>query len=204
MHKPSYNLKKKPTQNRAKATVGFIKQAAIQILKENGLMEFTTNHVADRAGVSIGSLYQYFPSKEVLIAELRRDHIVELRELIKSAYQSNLGKPLDYIVEAIIVATIEAHKMDPDLHRILTSHLNDFNVTEDNNDEESVKVMVESLLNTYRSDLRPELNISLAAKLTYRVVESMSHDAVLNQPELLEGEELVKEIKRMVMTYLTY
>ena len=75
MSKVSYDLKKQPLQDRAKYTVGVIKEAAAHILREQGLQGFTTNKVAERAGVSIGSLYQYFPSKESLIAEIKRDPI---------------------------------------------------------------------------------------------------------------------------------
>ncbi len=204
MNKSSYNLKKQPVQMRARATVDFIKQAATHILKEKGLSEFTTNHVAEKAGVSIGSLYQYFPSKEVLIAEIKRDHFAQLRVLIKNAYQENIDSTLDKIVEAFIVASIAAHQIDPELHRILTGEWEDFQIKEDDNSKQSVRFVIEELLIKYRSELRPNINISLAAKLTYKVVESMTHDTVLNQPQLLLEKEFVEEIKRMVMSYLKY
>jgi AcrR family transcriptional regulator len=63
--------------------VDSIKEAATRILKEQGVEGFNTNAVAEKAGVSIGSLYQYFGSKEALIAEIKREHFSQLRLLLK-------------------------------------------------------------------------------------------------------------------------
>lgn len=65
-------IKKMPKQSRGKATVEAILQAATYILIERGWDALTTNSVAERAGVNIASLYQYFPNKEALIVELHR------------------------------------------------------------------------------------------------------------------------------------
>lgn len=197
-----YNLKKQPLQARSVATVGFIKEAATRILKEQGLANFTTNHVAERAGVSIGSLYQYFPTKNALIAEIKRDHFAKLRDLIKSAYITNQHKPLEDIVAAFIKASIDAHLIDPELHRILSGDLSDFKIKEDDQHDTSVRSTVEQLLAKSKHELRSNLNIPLAAKLLYKVVETMTHDIVLNSPEMLDEEHYLDEIKRMVMAYL--
>jgi AcrR family transcriptional regulator len=62
--KPSVNPRKQPKQDRSQATVQAILTATTHILTEDGYDQLTTNRVAERAGVSIGSLYQYFPNKE--------------------------------------------------------------------------------------------------------------------------------------------
>ena len=64
--------RKKPAQARSRATVEAILEAATRILRDQGLADLTTNRVAERAGVSVGSLYQYFPSREAILAELVR------------------------------------------------------------------------------------------------------------------------------------
>ena len=111
-------LRKTPRQARSKGTVAAIVEAAARILEVDGLDGFTTNAVAERAGVSIGSLYQYFPSKEalvgalivretaLLIAEAREardatDGVAALRGLIGAAVRHQLRRPalarlLDY------------------------------------------------------------------------------------------------------------
>mgnify|MGYP003597153915 FL=1 len=70
----SGNPRKEPKQSRARVTVEAILEATAHILTEGGYDALTTNHVAKRAGVSIGSLYQYYPSKEALVGELMDRH----------------------------------------------------------------------------------------------------------------------------------
>lgn len=70
MTAPKLTPRKAPRQGRARATVEAILTAAEQLTRERGIEEWTTNHVAERAGASIGSLYQYFPSKESLVTAL--------------------------------------------------------------------------------------------------------------------------------------
>ena len=69
---PLYSMRKTPTQKRAKATISAILTAAAQLILEIGYEKTTTNKIADRAGVSIGTLYDYFPGKEAIFTEVRR------------------------------------------------------------------------------------------------------------------------------------
>jgi AcrR family transcriptional regulator len=71
-------MKKAPTQGRARATVEAVVTAAAQLLAERGYASLTTNHIAERAGVSIGSIYQYFPGKEAIIARLFEQTVDEI------------------------------------------------------------------------------------------------------------------------------
>lgn len=202
MNKNRYELKKQPLQSRSKFTVGVIKEAATHILKEQGLQSFNTNLAAERAGVSIGSLYQYFPSKEVLLAEIKREHFNQLRKLLRDAYEEHKDGPLVALVEAMIRASIAAHADDPELHRLLSGDLENFEIKEDDGSDESSRLMVEQILERFASELREDLNIPLAARLVCKTVEHLTHDAVLNQPELLHNDALVYETRRMVMAYL--
>lgn len=75
-HEAALKPRKVPQQARSRALVEAILEAAIRILEEDGAARFTTKRVADRAGVSVGSLYQYFPNKLALLRELqaREEH----------------------------------------------------------------------------------------------------------------------------------
>lgn len=64
------SMKKRPTQGRSQATVEAVLTATAQLLAEGGYAGLTTNHIAERAGVSIGSIYQYFPGKEAIVAQV--------------------------------------------------------------------------------------------------------------------------------------
>lgn len=72
-------MRKTPRQKRSKSTVDDISEAAIQLLNTTGDSKFTTNHVAERAGVSIGSLYRYFPDKGAILRHIVRREIKKMR-----------------------------------------------------------------------------------------------------------------------------
>ncbi|TMZ52891.1 TetR/AcrR family transcriptional regulator, partial [Klebsiella pneumoniae] len=67
--------RKTPRQQRSRETVAAILEAAAQLFQRHGYTATTTNKIAERAGVSIGSLYQYFPNKEALLAALAQEHL---------------------------------------------------------------------------------------------------------------------------------
>src|SRR5580658_5503276 len=79
--KPSTAPRKQAQQVRSRNTVAAILEATTYILVRDGYERCTTNKVAQRAGVSIASLYQYFPSKEALVAALIDQHLVEILQL---------------------------------------------------------------------------------------------------------------------------
>jgi AcrR family transcriptional regulator len=72
--------RRKPKQARAQGTIEAILEATAQIVERQGEAAFTTNHVAERAGVSIGSLYQYFPDKRAILREMAKRETIALRE----------------------------------------------------------------------------------------------------------------------------
>ncbi len=111
-------LKKQPRQGRAKATVEAILEAATHILVREGLDRFNTNHVADKAGISIASLYQYFEDKDAILGELQRRHVEKTRDNTVQIGKRYRGEGLDVLVSRIIESGIAAHTADPDLHRI--------------------------------------------------------------------------------------
>ena len=77
--RPPLKPRKSPAQERSRATVEAILQAATYILRRRGYAALTTNAIAERAGVNIASLYQYFPNKEAVFVELCRRHAEESR-----------------------------------------------------------------------------------------------------------------------------
>ena len=121
MTDPPINPRKQPRQKRAQATVAVIVEAAARILEEAGLDAFNTNAVADRAGVSVGSLYQYFPNKAALMAALvRRDNEAFLQAM-KMAASHDHGELKDRIRRLVDVA-IDHQFAQPRLARILDLH----------------------------------------------------------------------------------
>lgn len=90
---------------------------------KHGYDGLTTNAVAAAAGVSIGSLYQYFPNKEALVAALIEDHMERMTAAIFSELSRVQALPLAAQVRAVIELLIRAHSVEPQLHRVLTEQV---------------------------------------------------------------------------------
>ncbi len=194
--------RKMPAQQRAKFTVSVIKEAAAHVLIEQGFEKFTTNKVADRAGVSIGSIYQYFPSKESLIAAIKQDHFAQLRQLMLVAYQSTVDEPLEEVARQFILAAINGHLIAPELHRILSHDIPELAIKEDNNEQDSIRLLVIQLFEQRKGEIREDINIPLAAKMITKTIEHLAHEAVLFEPELFKIGDFSEELVLFIMSYL--
>jgi len=110
-------MRKEPRQARSRATVETILQAGARILSDKGWAGFTTNRVADLAGVSIGSLYQYFPDKLSLVDAIRRRHLDDCLVVMRQSKAAGLS-PEQFLAN-LVRAMITAHSIYPGLHRVL-------------------------------------------------------------------------------------
>ena len=98
-----------------------ITRAAAQVFSARGYAASTTNHIAERAGVSIGSLYEYFPNKDALLVALMEDHIREGEAILAAAaaQAQDAHDGLPEIVRRFVRAMVEFHARDRALHRVL-------------------------------------------------------------------------------------
>ena len=113
---PAHLMKKQPQQARSRFTVDAILEAAARILACHGWTGFTTNAVAEAAGVSIGSLYQYFPNKTAIVDNILQRHFDEILAVLRSAVGDDLAPPC---VEKLISGMIAAHSENSSLHHVL-------------------------------------------------------------------------------------
>lgn len=111
--------RKEPKQARSRAMVDAILDAAAQVLRKTGYDDATTNHVAEVAGVSVGSLYQYFPNKQALVDALIVRHDAAMWAAFTTHATAAIGRSFTETVYAVIDALFAAHLVDPDLHRAL-------------------------------------------------------------------------------------
>jgi AcrR family transcriptional regulator len=102
------NRRRIPRQTRAEDTVAAILEGAAQVLEAGGLANFTTNAVAERAGVSIGTLYQYFGDKNALMVELARRELNACLASIAAALQAEAQAPAEARIRAVVRAIISA------------------------------------------------------------------------------------------------
>lgn len=92
---PEISSRKQPRQARSEGLVAAILEAAAQVLAREGAARFTTARVAEKAGVSIGSLYQYFPNKAAILFRLQSDEWRQTRELLHGILAEGARPPLD-------------------------------------------------------------------------------------------------------------
>jgi AcrR family transcriptional regulator len=104
--------RKTPVQARSTATVEAILQAAIQVLLQVGKDRLTTTRVASRAGVSVGTLYQYFPNKKAMLQAALRRHLVEVTETVERVCREQQGATLTQMAEVLVSAFLEAKMRD--------------------------------------------------------------------------------------------
>jgi AcrR family transcriptional regulator len=115
----SLNPRKSPRQRRAHATIDTIFEATIQVLLASGLEKITTIQIAERAGVSIGSLYQYFPNKRALMAAVVRRHVSQVVDATIAACEQAHGKSIDEMCATMMSAFVDAKTRRPDVSRAL-------------------------------------------------------------------------------------
>lgn len=115
----SLNPRKRPQQRRSRDTIDTIFEATIQVLLANGFDKTTTLQIADRAGVSVGSLYQYFPNKRALLAAIVRRHVGGVVDATVAACQSVHGKPFEEMCATIMAVFVDAKTRRPDISRAL-------------------------------------------------------------------------------------
>src|ERR1700742_4010228 len=116
--------RKTPVQARSAVTVGAIGEATIQVLLSHGAERLTTTRVAERAGVSVGALYQYFPNKQSLLFAVLEDHLDKVSEAVETACTRARNLPLATMVRLVVEAFVDAKMLRPDisaaLYRIAT------------------------------------------------------------------------------------
>jgi AcrR family transcriptional regulator len=196
--------RKKPTQARSKATVDAILAAAAQVLRAKGYAAATTDRIAERAGVSVGSLYQYFPNKDVILVALAERHIDEGFALVRGllADASNDPPPIDALFRRFVTAMFALHEHEPELHRVLFEEVPLPSSVRRGlrNRENALATEVGTLL-----DAHPEVRTQDPAVTAYLVVQTLDavvHNFVLHPPDGIHAKRLIDEIVRMWVRHL--
>ncbi len=192
--------RKLPRQARSQATVAVILEAAARILTDRGIDAFNTNEVARRAGVSVGSIYQYFPNKDSLLLALRDRHSVEMVEALERVVSEESGGNLSADLERLIRAVMAAHEADPGLHKVLDQHV--ALAHDDHASGQRIREMVDALLGKHRGEITHS-DPELAAWTTMRTLEALVHAAVLDPPGGFERVRVERDIADVLFHFLT-
>lgn len=120
----AFEPRKTPVQARSTVTVEAIYEATIQVLLSEDAERLTTTRVAERAGVSVGTLYQYYPNKQSLLFAVLERHMNKVSEAVEAACERARGKPLAAMAQDVVEAFVDAKMVRSDistaLYRIAT------------------------------------------------------------------------------------
>ncbi|MEQ1755849.1 MAG: TetR/AcrR family transcriptional regulator [Micropepsaceae bacterium] len=197
------NPRKHPEQDRSRATVGTILQAAAHVLVKRGYEAFTTNRVAEKAGVSIGSLYQYFPNKDALLVALMKRHVMEIENTVVEMVDRAATLPLQELVQLAVEQNVKSHLIEPELHRVLSEEVPSLgNLDWKKAYSRRVEARVRAAFETRRSEITVS-DLDLAVFVVTRTVEAVVHNAVSERPHDLQSGALAAEVSRLIVGYLT-
>jgi AcrR family transcriptional regulator len=197
----SLSPRKKPSQARATATLDAIFEATIQLLVRAGPHRLTTTRVAERAGVSVGTMYQYFPHKQALIYALNERYLGTLAGKIEITCSTQHGAPLSQMVEALIDTYWQAKCERPDVTRALYR-----SVVELDNEEliESFARRVDAATSTMLASA-PDAsidNLSLINLTLMTVIFGTVRNAFERNLEASESEAMLRQLVVMCTAYL--
>ncbi|QQC66008.1 TetR/AcrR family transcriptional regulator [Paraburkholderia ginsengisoli] len=203
--KPLTKPRKHASQGRSRATVDALIEATARILVKDGFDKTSTNRIAEKAGVSVGSLYQYFPSKEALVAAVVERHTEELMHVVRTVLADVAKLPVDEAVRKLVTAAIHAHRIDPELHRVLAEQMPRTGRAA-NADVLSVETyaLFRAYLDAHADEFRA-VDLELATFVCVTSIEALTHSAVLDYAGRLSEEAmdaLVDEATRLIVRYL--
>jgi AcrR family transcriptional regulator len=193
-------LRKTPSQERAKATVDAILQAGAYILVKDGWEKFTTNRVAERAGVNIASLYQYFPNKESIAVELQRRHIEKGRNafpdmIVHLRSQANLRAALKILIDGAVAE----HRINPKLHKVFAEELPRASRRVHGDRDEHLMERLANILEPYAIQVPdPDIALFLFRVITHAAI----HEAASERPDLLANPLFAEELVTLIERYL--
>ena len=201
--KTAVNARKAPRQERSRQTVEAILGATSRVLVREGFAALTTTRVAEVAGVSIGSLYQYFPTKEALVGALVDEHIAKILALLAEATSRAANESFEDAIGTFVRTVLRIHAVDPDLHAELTqnfAHVEGFEKVRDLN-ARSIEI-VRAYLAGQTRPLRPK-NRELAAFIVVHAVQAVVSAAVRERAVARDDDELALELTALVLRFLT-
>jgi AcrR family transcriptional regulator len=195
------SVRREPQQRRSRETVEAVLDAVVRILKRNGIEGVTTNRVAEVAGVSIGSVYQYFPNKRAIFTALHDRHVEQIARLIESTLVQHAAAPFDDHVRALVGALVEAHGADPKLHELLS--------TEVPHGASGARAFEERLRGAFRlaiasraGERHTPRDLDRILFIVPLMVEALAHGVALRRPPRLSLAAAKEEALCAVLAYL--
>lgn len=195
--------RKVPRQERARFTVECILRSAESIIAKNGYEAATTNHIADVAGVSIGSLYQYFPSKEAIAAALVENAVINAADVLRECILNQLSKPLELSTPEIIRQILAIRKQYSFIFLRLPREVPKLGkLSRQMTTEKFLYNTIRAYYQQHRAAIKIA-DIEVAMFVAEHIVVSAIDAYLDNNSPVITDDELVEQVSDAVVKYLT-
>ncbi len=187
-----------PFQERARHTVDAVVEAAGELLVAEGYERASTNAIAKRAGISIGSLYQYFDGKEAVFRALLQRHHDQVAPLVRRTLErmAEPNEDLVEVIEALLRELVALHEQAPELMRAIDTQLGSLEHGKDAHDASQHGVTVTARILAERGDLEPT-RAQEHAWLLVHVISYVSRLLAHSAPRDLDREVLITGVSGM-------
>ncbi len=183
-------VRRAPRQERSRQTVEAVLDAVERVLKREGVGAITTNRIAEAAGVSIGSVYQYFPDKQSIFTALHQRHVDQVSQVLEQTVAQSASGSLEDFSIALLAALIDAHAVDPRLHEIIAEAV-----------PESTTGFRRALQATFERVI--SANDQPMLLVLPHLIEALVHGATARRPHTVPLEDLKREATRAVRAYFS-
>lgn len=200
---PAKTARNQPRQLRSRATFTLILDAAIRVLDREGLEALTTSRVAEVAGVSVGTLYQYFAHREAIIEALQERELERAGAMLERLLQSGEELSDRELSRTVIQELLRLYRAAPALHRVLAVDGLRFSPPERvlAFDARSV-ALVKAFLTLAGSRIRAT-NLEAAAFVVYQSVRATMLSYLLEAPAGVSDAVIVDELTELIVRYLS-
>lgn len=196
--------RKAASQERSRLTVSALVEAAARILVREGYDKANTNRIAEVAGVSIGSLYQYFPSKEAVIVAVIARHNAEVMDAVQKELAAAFDAPVRRAISRLVRIAVKAHHVDPNLHRVLSEQIPRMGPLEKvEGFNRNYFTLFKAFLERHRDEIQVR-DLDLASFICVTAIEALAHNAVLHEKIASDSavNALVRDTERLIIGYL--
>lgn len=196
------DFRKQPSQARSKALVDALIQTTARVLLKDGWQALTTNRIARDAGVSVGSLYQYFPNKDALLLAMVERLANETTARLLELGSALRDAPVAEGIETLVRVTLDVSRRDAPLYRAVLIELPRQGTLEffERANRRLADALAEWLV--ARRDELEVVDPSLTAHILVTSLDALTDHTLLFQPELLESPRFERELRALVSGYL--
>lgn len=200
--KTGLSLRKEPNQSRSQDTMESIVKATAHILEKEGFEKTSTNKIAAKAGVSIGSLYQYFPTKESILALLMDKFMRSEIEMIDKVLSEHKSSTLEQTIRSIINASISTKKRNKRFTKIFAQKIFSFNKMDalkkvDDYMMDQFKIYIKP----FEKDIRME-NLDMSLWISIQCVKLVPVAIMFQESYDLDDPKMSDELVHLIYQYL--